>query len=432
MAAVHIGNVVEFYEESLRTLESDVLGDRIVGCDAYASMAPFYTTDPGVVVIPGTDQSVLAEWAEIQVAIMAWTSFEPLAYSGDSSGLSLALHGIPAVRQAVAEGQGVVSWGETPAFRLFVERSTAKATFSTNPAIAARIESKLHHAEVFDDAADDLGRPNGLRLAEQQVAEDEARLVDILVDHGTAGHASVLKTPSGSGGDGCAIFRPHQTATRKRALSALAAAREADAFLRTGPLLVQRFYPKRALGGDLTSDFEIDAEASVSCWGTARMILEGTHYAGALTLSERTPEIELAEAFGYAVGERLAADGYRGWFDIDFLRSPRVGLVPVEINARRTGPTVPFTIQSRIRALSGAPVEVAAHDLIPLGARMTAGSAIDHFRKAVANLDLVEQVVPTLTTATESLSPYLGVAVLGETTAQAEARLWAVRDEIVS
>lgn len=433
MANVHIGNVVEFNAPSLpRGLDVNILSDRLAGCDEYASLAPFYTDDPGLVLIPRAGQADLDRWAEVQCKVLGWSAFEPAAWQSDSASLSADLSQDARVMAAVAAGKAIIPWGETGHFRTFVQQTGAKAKLSIEPTVAGRVDSKFHQIELFAASYLDLARPDGIEIAAQSVANNDHELVAAILKHGRAGRPVVIKSPRGVGGNGSAVLRPHQTVTESRCLRALSLARENDGFLKTTPLIVQNYYWKKARWGDLTSDFEIDDVGKVHCRGSALMLLDGTHYVGAGTIDTPSPEVKLAERFGAAVGERLATEGYRGWFDVDYLQSLKGTLVPLEVNARRTGPTIAFSIQSAVATRRGTSVCVAVHDALPLPKRMKAATASEWFRRAAEALGLAGDLVPTLTTATSGLTPYLGAAVIGPSTEVALTRLAALRDTLLN
>lgn len=432
MPNVHIGNVAEFTLTALPSgLDDDLANDHSVGCDHYASLAPFYSHDPGVVVMPGARQDELEHWAGIQRRRLGWSGFEPVAWSGDSTMLSSSLTGSPEVMSAVRSGETVVAWGETAGFRSFVERSGARARLCTNPVIAHRADSKLHQIELFAASYRDQDRPAGIELATQRVVNNDDELIAVLVGFGRAGQQVIVKAPRGVGGDGSLLVQPHQSATVRRCTQTINLARERDPFLQTAPLIVQRYCWKRSQRGDLTADFEIDDGGCVHRRGSAIMLIEGGHYVGAVTLDRSSPIVTLAERFGSAVGERLASGGYRGWFDVDYLQTPAGRLVPLEVNARRTGPTVAISIQTAIARSRGSSPSVAVHDALALPARMDATEASNWLLRAADSLGLIEDVVPTLTVATAAATPFVGAAVTGAGTDDAFRRINALSDKLL-
>lgn len=78
---------------------------------------------------------------------------------------------------------------------------------------------------------------------------------------------------------------------------------------------------------DPTYDGLIDAQGQVHDVGVAAMDVEGTVYRGATVGPGVVPDDLAAHAlrFGHAVGRELAASGYRGWFDVDFVTGPGGG-----------------------------------------------------------------------------------------------------------
>lgn len=436
VTSVQVGNVTEFNQPWLPPgLESDFLHDHLVGGDEYASMAPFYTEDPGLVVIPGAQQEDLDRWADIQATTLRWQTFEPLAWNGDSRNLSAALGADPAVRKEIERGCTFVPWGETLGFREFIRQSGGEAVLSTDASVVATTESKIASAILFETALEMTGYPLGLRLAEQSIHHNDSTLIEALCNLGRVGKPAVLKAPHGVGGYGSVVLEAHETASATRAHRAITSARNCDGLLDVLPLIIQEYIWKiMPESGDVTVDYEIDAAGRVECRGSASMIVDGTHYAGAVTADGTVfpgHQTELVESFGRAVGVALAGYGYRGWFDVDFVRAADTTLVPIEVNARRTGPTIALMIRNRLEAISGNEIAVCAHDNLPLRSRLPPRAAFDLFMSISRSLGLSGKVVPTLTTATESIRPYMGIAIQASTATVALAQVGAFRHALL-
>lgn len=420
MSALHIGNVTEFNEPSLSsTLSQEVRQARIHGCDEYASMAPFYGSDPGIVVVPARAQEDLDVWAELQAGLLNWQSFEPIAWTWDSSQMSSGLDALPAVESALAADVEVLPWGETPEFRELITRHHARAASSSSANVVRDLDSKLNHHALFEEAQRALGSPDWLTVPEEHVAGSETELVDILVNFGGSGTSAIVKSPVGVGGSGAVVLRASSISSTTRARTAIATSRSNDNFIGETPLIVQAWHRPNSSIGDLTTDFEIRTD-SIERRGSAWMLLDGTHYRGAVTVTRGEDWIANVEAFGAVVAEEVRSKGFRGWFDIDFVVSAATGcLVPVEINARRTGPTVAFSIRERLRQITGRPLEVAIHDMITIPSQMDSQDAVRFFVRCVQRIGLEGKAIPTLTTATSAGVPYLGAAVSGDSAAQA-------------
>lgn len=419
---LHVGNVAEYNAASLRSF-SRRPSRRIRACDEYGSMAAFYTPEPGVVVVANADQEDLDRWAEVQSPVMGWGAYRPVAWHGDSLRMSEALAGLPPVVDAVRRGAEVVPWGETPELRSFVASTSARAVFSSDACVVDWFDSKATAVGLFEDAHLTIGRPDGFTIPRQWEAESEASLVDTLVEAGAHGRPVMLKSHVGVGGTGCQRVAATGIASPEAAARTIDFIRAEDPFVFAYPVLVQVCYNRAETDGDLTVDLVIDSRGEVQFLGAARMLVAGTHYEGCVTLDDDHSLVDAMRAFAMAVGELASARGYRGWFDIDFVRSPEDGLVPLEVNARRTGPTIPMVIREAWCRRGAGPVHVAAHDLLPLDRPLSAARAIDRFHEVVADTHLSGLAVPTLVSGVSSASPYLGVAVRGASSAQASTHL---------
>lgn len=419
---VHVGNVAEYNAPSLRSFEKPP-SHRVQACDEYGSMAAFYTPDPGVVIVANADQTALDLWAEVQSDAMGWSSYSPLAWCGDSLLMSDSLAGLAPVTDAILRGAMVVPWGETPEFRSFVETTVANAVLSSEPGVVGWLDSKASAVGLFDSAYRAVGRPDELTIPLQWVADTESSLVATLVEAGTRGRDVMIKSHVGVGGTGCQRVAAADIASPELATKTLDFIRAQDPFVFTCPVLVQTCYDRAESGGDLTADLVIDANGDVRFLGAARMLVSGTHYEGCVTLEDDFPLSATIRSFAGAVGEIASNRGYRGWFDIDFVWSVEDGLVPLEVNARRTGPTVPMVIREVWDRQSTSQVHVAAHDLLSLDRPLSTVEAIDRYNEVVDDTGLQGLIVPTLVSAVSSASPYLGVAVQGPSSAEAGARL---------
>jgi hypothetical protein len=131
------------------------------------------------------------------------------------------------------------------------------------------------------------------------------------------------------------------------------------------------------------------------------------------------------------VGDLLADRGYRGWYDVDFVRSAAGAVYALEVNTRRTGPSVAYAVWQRLRDLRGGPVAVAAAEVIRLPRRVEPTEAFEAFHHAQkAFSDLV--VVPTAFMGTDSARPSIGLAVGGSSGQDASRGLSEVADLLVA
>ncbi len=117
-------------------------------------------------------------------------------------------------------------------------------------------------------------------------------------------------------------------------------------------------------------------------------------------------------AFGAAVGRELAASGYRGWFDVDFVADAAGRLAPTETNLRLTGPSIAFMVAARLDALRGAGHLVRIADRVELGARLPEAQLDElcaDLARACADRGAV--FVPAIPTGAFDPAPWLGVLV---------------------
>ncbi len=163
------------------------------------------------------------------------------------------------------------------------------------------------------------------------------------------------------------------------------------------------------------------------------MLVDGTHYVGAATESELWAPAKTwsaVERFTLQVGHELAALGYRGWYDVDFIAAVDHQLWALEINARRTGPTVVLTIAERLAAIRpGPPSAVICCDSIPLPRRYDAAEVFEAFTQSKPCMS--EDVIPTAFFGTDAMEPSLGLAATGTDIERARALLECAADDIV-
>jgi biotin carboxylase len=160
------------------------------------------------------------------------------------------------------------------------------------------------------------------------------------------------------------------------------------------------------------------------------MDIDGTSYRGVTVGPGVLPDAqaEAATRFGLDVGRALAAEGYRGWYDVDFVMDRTGRLAPTEINLRLTGPAVAFMIQARIDRVSGGRHLVRTLDHLPLGARLPPAALSEHLGRVARQCrSLGATLLPTVPTASFEPSPYVGVALAARTQEDLDAAESAVR-----
>jgi hypothetical protein len=224
----------------------------------------------------------------------------------------------------------------------------------------------------------------------------------------------VLKNEYGAGGSGTLVVSPAGLRIPRRwAVEALA-----EEYVEgTGPYR------------DPTFDAVIDADGEVHPVGVGLMAVEGTGYRG-VTVGPGVLPAQLADTavrFGTAVGRVLAAEGYRGWYDVDFVTDGGGRLAPVEINVRLTGPAVAFNIEATLDRVRGGRHFVRTLDVLPLGARLPGRALRDHVARLV-DLCPDATLLVTIPTAAFDPAPYLGLAIAARTSTALDTAEAAVRD----
>ncbi|MEU7551489.1 GNAT family N-acetyltransferase [Streptomyces sp. NPDC044571] len=391
--AVHVGNVAEYNAQFADT--SLDRGQR--AAHHYACLAAFYSPLPGALVLP---LPVSRGWIGLVCRPLGWEGVE--VYDGlaeQGPGLSDAVRARPALAALLTSGGlPLVPWGRTAAFGRL-------AGWPWRPQ-QLRYESKAAAHGLFARILADGGHP-AIVLPAQWRARSRRAAAGMLAARVEAGRCTVLKSEHGVGGSGTVIAPPDR----------VRAAGGAQAFLRglpRGPLLVEEYVSGPAEPGavrDLTYDGFVDAAGRVHEVGGAVMDVEGSGYRGATVGPGVVPAwaLEPLLGFGGAVGRELAAAGYRGWFDVDFVADGDGRLAPTEANLRLTGPSVAFMVAARLDALRGAGHLVRIVDRVELGARLPDAPLEELCRewaRACAGLGAV--FVPAITTGAFDPRPWLG------------------------
>ncbi|MFJ9031362.1 GNAT family N-acetyltransferase [Streptomyces sp. NPDC102274] len=436
LRTVQLGNVAEFQAQFG---ELTPLARRASG--HYSCLAALGSPHPAAVVLPVT---VPPGWAELLCRQLAWDSLE--VYDGlgvaqaDEAGQAVhtpqglqaaeALHTPDAARSGLAaailarpaltrrlRGLGLpfVPWGHTgPSGELSGEPLTSGAL---------RYESKSAANGLFQRLAP--AHP-AITVPVQRTAanrREAARLLLALVRPGAGG---VVKTEHGVGGSGTHVVR-----SVRGLLPVLRA-------LPRGPLLVEEYLTDGTDAADVTEGSEpgpphdvphdvprdltydglVDTAGTVHDVGAARMDVAGTAYRGATVGPGAVPDraASVALRFGHAVGLELAASGYRGWYDVDFVTATAGRLAPTEINLRLTGPSVAFMVKARLDETRGGDHLVRTLDHIPLGARLPDGELLVWLRELTGRCAEIGAVlVPSIPSAAFDPAPFLGVLLAART-----------------
>ncbi|MDF5754207.1 GNAT family N-acetyltransferase [Spongiactinospora sp. TRM90649] len=393
--AVHVGNAGEFNAE---------FGGLRAGPDHYSCLAVFAGPHPAAVVLP---EPVHDWWIPGLSDALGWGEVAVHGGVAPGGGVSAALAGRPALLAVLTSGgAAVLSWG----------RTTALARIVPTPAgvlgSVGRFESKRRAHALFGELAP--GHP-GIAVPAQRPAGSRRALLREL----RAGVPLVLKREYGVGGSGVLV-----TGEDTWGIRALA-----RRWGRAG-VVVEEYVPGSGPYKDPTFDGVIGADGAVHPVGTGAMRVADTSYQGVTVGPGALPDAlaETAERFGTAVGRALAADGYRGWYDVDFVADPAGTLAPTEINLRLTGPAAAFTIAARLDRLRGGRHLVRTLDRIPLGARLPSAALRDHVAATGRECaDLGALLLVTCPTAAFEPAPYLGVALAARTAAALDAAEAAVR-----
>ncbi|WP_073908180.1 GNAT family N-acetyltransferase [Streptomyces sp. CB00455] len=429
---VHVGNVAEFNAQ----FADASLGRDQRAAHHYACLAAFYSPYPAALVLPRT---VSRHWTGLVCRQLGWAGvevFDGLAEAGP--GLSEAVRERPALAALLtAAGLPLVPWGRTRQFALLSGRPWREGEL--------RYESKSAAHGLFARILSDGGHP-GIVLPAQWRPRTRWGAARLVAARAGAGESTVLKSEHGVGGSGTTVLTPGS-------IRAAGGARAALRHLPRGPLLVEEFVggpdgadgpdgPGRAEGPaepdtppgpgvssgpdapsgpawgdcprDLTYDGFVDADGGLHSVGAAVMDVEDGGYRGATVGPGVVPGWARGPllAFGEAVGRELAADGYRGWFDVDFVTDGAGRLAPTETNLRLTGPSVAFLVAARLDVLRGAGHLVRIADRVELGARLPEAQ-LDELCEGLARecAEMGAVFVPAIPTAAFDPAPWIAVLV---------------------
>ncbi|MFJ1597361.1 GNAT family N-acetyltransferase [Streptomyces sp. NPDC088261] len=420
--AVHLGNVAEFQAQFGPVSPA---GLRAAG--HYACLAALIGPHPAAVVLP---RAVPAGWIGLLERQLAWEQVEMYddvgdgrpgggdlggrvgggdAVSGEGSAdrnddrsgdhfatLAAGVLARPALA-ARLRGLGVpfVAWGHTAA--------SAELSGLPLPPGALRHESKRASHALFTALAP--AHPDITVPAQWHVPGRAAAARRIAV-RALSGAGSVVKTEHGVGGSGTRVITsPRHLVPALRGLPA-------------GPLLVEEYLTDTTSPGDPTYDGVVDAAGRVHTVGVGAMDVRGTAYQGVTVGPGAVPDrVETAaRTFGEAVGRELAANGYRGWYDVDFVAAPGGRLAPTEINLRLTGPSVAFMAKARLDETRGGAHVVRSVDQIPLGARLPDAELMDWLDDLTVRCTRIgATLLPTIPTAAFEPSPWVGVLLAART-----------------
>lgn len=392
--AVHIGNVAEFNAQF-----PGALADVRHGGEHYACLAAFYSPHPAIVILP---RPVDGSWMRGLAQQLGWGEVEVYSGVGGDGGLSESIRARPALLEHIrAAGLPIIPWGRTAEFeRITGPDGGLRAT--------RHFESKEAAHRLFRELAPE--HP-GIIVPAQERAGSRRRLARALAARAAAQATTVVKTEYGVGGSGTTVVTPQH-------LSAAGGARALARRLTAGSVLLEEYVEGAGPFRDPTFDGVVGDDGGVHPVGVGAMDIDGTSYGGVTVGPGVLPDAltNVATRFGSAVGRALAAAGYRGWYDVDFVTDRAGRLAPTEINLRLTGPAVAFMIQARLARLQGGRHFVRTLDRLPLGARLPQAALFEHLDRVARQCrSLGAVLLPTVPTASFEPCPYVGVALAART-----------------
>ncbi|MFI6448404.1 hypothetical protein [Kitasatospora sp. NPDC050543] len=407
--AVHLGNVADFNAQFFdRAMDVPQRRRRLGQGHHYACMAACYSPEPAVVVLPHHLEDA---WVRLLTHELEWGAVELHSGVAPEQPLVRALAGRPALLERITgSGLPVLPWGRTAALDTLLGAGVAPAGPDVLEA-TRRYESKAASHELFAAIAPghDLiavprqERPDTLRRAARLLAARAAR-----------GGTTVLKTPHGVGGFGTVVVTPRELAAAGGARALLRRLAAEEVLTLGGGLLLEEYVDGGGRLRNPTFDAVIGPDGAVHPVGVGAMDVDGTHYQGVTVGPGVVPGTlaRAADRFGREVGRALAAGGYRGWFDIDFVTDRAHRLAPTEINLRLTGPAVAFVIQARLDEVRGPGHLVRTIDGLPLGARLPQEALFEHLeRLRLRCAPLGASLLPLIPTAGFEELPSVGLAL---------------------
>ncbi len=195
----------------------------------------------------------------------------------------------------------------------------------------------------------------GIKMAKGLVVQSKNNIIKEALRFNGAGDGVVIKTQKGHSGMGVLIIRPGELigSTEAQQTQLRTLLEESNGYWDLFPAVVEAYIPtNRDIGGGFPN-----VECRVNEDGKTEVLFEcgmrvnrGGIFAGMeldqaalpLKYEKRVREI------GSELGALYAADGYRGYFDVDFLAGTDGELYVGESNVRRTGGTWAYHLARRL------------------------------------------------------------------------------------
>jgi hypothetical protein len=213
-----------------------------------------------------------------------------------------------------------------------------------------------------------FGSKSGIRqLAQQSAAQEpDFRMADGVIVSGLIDaakiaankfvkeHGVVIKTNKGHSGVGVLIFRekdlPESYAECEAAIMKVF---ERDGYWEQYPIVIESLIRvNQAVGGGFPNvEYRITKSGEVKyLYPCGLRVMDNGTFKGVEINEEVMNERIMARVIdtGFFIGERYAAAGYRGYFDVDFIAAKNGEIYVTESNTRRTGGTHVYAASQRL------------------------------------------------------------------------------------
>jgi len=250
-----------------------------------------------------------------------------------------------------SESVEIIAWGATPQLYTLLERlielgipvSAPELPSNQNADLAQKLDSKSGFREIASKLAQAYPE---VRIPVGYVCSTDDELASAAVELMRASDSILLKADKGVGGWGnMKLDRQSYVSAAPSLFNTLT---RNSGIWRTGSIVAEEYLD---VMDSPTVDALITPDGQVQMLICGRQVL-GTHldYLG-LEVGPHTYSPEVMARIRKIVsiiGQELAQLGYRGWFDVDMVRTTDDAIYCVEINTRRTGVTYIWEILQRI------------------------------------------------------------------------------------